>query len=438
MTVTGVLLLATCLVILCLMRQSQLFTKTRKDAPRDEESKNAELLIRAGYIHKELAGVYTLLPLGARAVNNIANIVREEMNSIGGVEMQSAALQKKEAWQKSGRWDDQVLDVWFKTQLKNGTEVGLASTHEEPLALMMKDYISSYKDLPRYIYDVRSVFRNETRAKSGLMRGREFFWKALYSFSENKEQHDEFYKKSQDAYMPVFQRIGLGDTTFLTFASGGSFSQYSHEFQTVCDAGEDLVYIDEEKGIAVNKEVYTDEVLADLGLDKEKLVERKAVEVGNIFSLADKFSEPLDLNYMDSEGKKQTVYMGSYGIGISRLLGVLAENLSDEHGLSLPVSVAPFAVHLVTFGNNEAIFTEAESLYHDLKQAGVEVLFDDRDGRPGEKLRDADLIGIPYRLVVSEKASENGGVEVKKRSTGDIEFMDASRIVAYITEIINT
>lgn len=417
------------------MKQSRLFTKTRKEAPSDEVSKNAQLLIRAGYVYKEMAGVYTLLPLGLRVVNKIAQIIREEMNDIGGVETQSAALQSKESWQATNRWDDEVVDNWFKTELKNGMELGLAFTHEEPLTAMMRDYISSYKDLPRYVYDIKTVFRNETRAKSGLMRGREFFWKALYSFSESEEQHNEFYEEAKQAYLRIFKRVGLGDTTYLTFASGGSFAQYSHEFQTISEAGEDTIHIDNAKNIAVNKEVYTDEVLKDLGLNKSNLVEKKAVEVGNIFSLSTKFSEPLGLSFTTQEGEQKHVIMGSYGIGITRLLGVIAENLSDEDGLVLPQSVAPFKVHVVTFGKNEAIFREAGSLYHDLKNAGIEVLFDDRENvGPGEKLRDADLIGIPYRLVVSEKSSENGGVELKNRATGEVEFMDPSRIVAYFGE----
>lgn len=417
------------------MKQSRLFTKTRKEAPSDEVAKNAQLLIRAGYVYKEMAGVYTLLPLGVRVVNKIADIIREEMSAIGGIETQSAALQSKEAWEQSGRWDDEVLDVWFKTQLKNGTELGLATTNEESHTKMMRDYISSYKDLPQYVYDIRTIFRNEMRAKSGLMRGREFFWKALYSFSENEEQHNEFYEQAKIAYMNVFKRVGLGDTTYLTFASGGSFSQYSHEFQTLSDAGEDTIYVDNAQGIAVNKEVYTDEVLSDLGINKSNVVEQKAIEVGNIFSLGTKFSEPIGLTFMDQEGKQQDVIMGSYGIGITRLLGVIAENLSDEDGLVFPESVAPFKVHVVTFGKNEAIFREAESIYHDLKNAGIEVLFDDREHvGPGEKLRDADLIGIPYRIVVSEKSSEHGGVEVKNRKTGAVEFMDSSRIVAHFSD----
>ncbi len=415
------------------MKQSRLFTKTRKEAPSDETSKNAQLLIRAGYIHKELAGAYVFLPLAKRSLEKIANIIREEMDAIGGTEIQSTALQGKESWQKTDRWNDDVVDNWFKTALKNGTELGLAFTHEEPLAAMMTNFISSYKDLPAYPYDIRTVFRNEARAKSGIMRGREFYWKALYSFSKDKEQHDEFYEQAAEAYERIFQRVGLGNATYKTFASGGSFAKYSHEFQTLCDAGEDTIYVSREKNIAINKEVYTDEVLSELGLDASELTEEKAVEVGNIFSLSDKFSAPLDLTYTNETGKPQTVYMGSYGIGISRLLGTIVETLSDDKGLVLPESVAPFKIHLLTFGKNENIWREAESLYHDLKKAGVEVLFDDRDLGPGQKFNDTDLIGIPYRVVVSEKSNENGGVEITHRATGEVEFMDSSRVVAHFS-----
>ncbi len=416
------------------MKQSQLFTKTRKEAPTDEASKNAQLLIRAGYIHKVFAGGYTFLPLAVRVLDNIAAIIRDEMNAIGGQEMQSTALQSKEPWILTNRWDDDVVDNWFKTQLKNDTELGLAFTHEEPMALMMKNFISSYKDLPAYPYDIRSVFRNEARAKSGVMRGREFYWKALYSFSQNEEEHAVFYEKAAHAYTRIFERIGLGDTTYKTFASGGTFSKYSHEFQTICDSGEDTIYIDEKTGIAINKEVHNDEVLAELGIEKNTLIEKKAVEVGNIFSLADKFSEPIGLTYTSEQGKPQNVFMGSYGIGISRLMGVVVETMSDEKGIVWPEEISPFTIHLLTFGKNENIFREAENLYHDLKNAGIEVLFDDRDLGPGQKLNDADLMGMPYRVVVSEKSVENGGVEITKRDSGDVEYIDQNRVVAYFTE----
>ena len=278
------------------MKQSQLFTKTQKHAPSDEVSLNAQLLIRAGFIYKEMAGVYTFLPLGLKVIDKIADIVRDEMNKTGGIEMQSSALQKKETWEKTDRWDDNVVDNWFKSKLKNNTEVGLAFTHEESISSMMTNFISSYKDLPVYPYDIRTMFRNEVRAKSGLMRGREFFWKALYSFSRDEREHNVYYEKAKIAYKNVFNRAGLKDNTFLTFASGGTFSKYSHEFQAVSDAGEDTIYISEEKGIAVNKEVYNDETLKDLSLKKEDLIEKKAIEVGNIFSLGYKFSKAFILH----------------------------------------------------------------------------------------------------------------------------------------------
>jgi prolyl-tRNA synthetase len=409
------------------MKQSQLFTKTRKEAPKDEISVNAQLLIKAGFVNKEMAGVYSFLPLGLRVINKIANIIREEMDKTGGVELQSTALQKKEVWEKTGRWDDNAVDNWFKTKLKNGTELALAFTHEEPMSNLMTGFISSHKDLPVYAYDIRTVFRNEARAKSGIMRGREFFWKALYSFSKDEQQHDEYYEKAKVAYKNVFERVGLGGITFMTFASGGSFSKYSHEFQTLSEAGEDTIYVDEKKGIAVNKEVYTDEVLQDLGLKKEELVEKRAIEVGNIFSLGHKFSEPFGLKYKDEKGEDKLVFMGSYGIGISRLMGTVVECFNDEKGIIWPESVAPFAVHLISLKKDE----EAEKIYEQLKEKGIEVLFDDREVSAGEKFADSDLIGIPCRIVVSEKSLAGGGVEVKKRNESE------SNIMA-VDEFINT
>ena len=406
------------------MKQSKLFTKTQKFAPKDETSKNAQLLIRGGFIYKEMAGVYTFLPLGLKVINKISNIVREEMDMTGGVEIQSTALQRKDVWEKTGRWDDSLVDNWFKTKLKNGTELSLAFTHEEPMSSMITNFVSSHKDLPVYIYDIRTVFRNEARAKSGIMRGREFLWKALYSFSKDEAEHNVYYEKAKIAYTNIFNRVGLGEKTFLTFASGGTFSKYSHEFQTVSEAGEDTVYIDEEKNIAVNKEVYTDEVLKDLGLNKSELVEKKAIEVGNIFSLGNKFSEPFGLKYKDEKGSEQFVFMGSYGLGISRLMGTIVETFNDEKGMVWPEAVAPFKIHLISLNKDK----EAEKIYKELTGKGIEVLYDDRDARAGEKFADSDLIGIPYRIVVSEKSFEKGGVEIKKRDEKDSRIIKAEEI----------
>ncbi len=399
------------------MRQSKLFTKTKKEAPTDEVSKNAELLIRGGFIHKEMAGVYSYLPLGLRVLNKIENIIREEMNAVGGTEMRTAVLQNKEIWEKSNRWDDAIVDTWFKTKLKNGGEVGLSFTNEEAYSNILKQYVSSYKDLPIYPYDFKDIFRNEVRSKSGIMRGREFYWKALYSFSRNEDEHNEFYEKMKIAYQNIFKRSGIGHLTYMTFASGGSFSKYSHEFQTVISVGEDTIYLDEDSSIAINKEVYNDETIKGLGLKKEKLVEKRAVEVGNIFSLGTKFSEPFDLKYKDEKSQDKLVIMGSYGIGLGRLMGTVVEALADDKGIIWPESIAPFQVHLLLLGEDESVKKEADKIYDTLMKKNIEVLFDDRDSiSPGEKFAEADLLGMPYRLVVSSRSMKEGGIEVKKRN----------------------
>ena len=414
------------------MRLTHLFTKTTKQAPADEVSKNAQLLIRAGFVHKEMAGAYTFLPLGHKVLHNIIGIVREEMNAIGGQEIELTSLQDKTIWEQSDRWSDEAVDVWFKTQLQNGTDVGLGFTHEEPITRMMSHHIDSYKDLPRYAYQFQKKFRNEVRAKSGVMRTREFIMKDLYSFSRNQAEHDAFYEKSKVAYAKVFERLGIGDETFLTFASGGSFSKYSHEFQTLTDAGEDTIYVDRNKRLAVNEEVFTDEVLADLELNRDDLEEHKAAEVGNIFSLGTKFSDAIGLHFTDEDGTQKPVIMGSYGIGPARVMGVITELMSDDRGLVWPENVAPAKVHLVCIGDDETTVAEADKLYETLTEKGVEVLYDDRNLRVGEMLGDADLIGIPHRVIVSEKSLSNGGVEVKKRTDADSSVIPVDQLVSQL------
>jgi prolyl-tRNA synthetase len=405
------------------MLQTNLFTKTRKEAPADEVSKNAELLIRAGYIHKEMAGVYSFLPLGLRVLTKIVGIIREEMNVIGGQELQMTALQSKELWEKTDRWDDTKVDNWFKTKLKNGADVGLGITHEEPLTRLMTEHVSSYRDLPIYPYQFQTKFRNETRAKSGIMRGREFLMKDLYSFSRNDEEHALFYEKIKQSYKNIFNRLGIGDRTCLTFASGGIFSSFSEEFQTVSDAGEDTIYIDKKSGVALNKEVYTDENLDKLGLAKENLEEKRSIEVGNIFNLGTRFSQALDLTFLDEKGEKKPAVMGSYGLGPTRVMGTIVEVLSDKDGIVWPASVAPFDIHLIPVGDDESVRGEAAKLYAKLLEEGLDVLLDDRALRPGEKFADSDLIGIPKRIVVSAKTIANGKYELKDRKTGEIEMI---------------
>lgn len=413
------------------MRQSQLFTKTRKEAPKDEEAKNAQLLIRAGFVHKEMSGVYVYLPLGLRTLNKIVQVIREEMNAIGGQEIAMTALQDKSLWEKTDRWDDAKVDNWFKTEFKSGGETGLGITHEEPITRLMLDHVSSYRDLPFSAYQFQNKFRNEMRAKSGIMRGKEFLMKDLYSFSRDDEEHQAFFEKAREAYRTVFARLGIGDRTLLTFASGGIFSEFSEEFQTISDAGEDTIYVDEERGIAVNQEVLNDATLATLGLNRATLVERKAIEAGNIFNLGTRFSEPLGLTYMAEDGSSKPVVMGSYGIGPTRAMGIIAETLSDEKGLVWPEAVAPFRYHLVSLaGNDGDVSALADSLYDEMVLAGVEVLYDDRDARAGEKFADSDLIGIPYRVIVGKDALATGSYELVNRATGEVTKLRKEELFA--------
>jgi prolyl-tRNA synthetase len=409
------------------MKQSKLFTKTRREAPADETAKNAQLLVRAGYIHKEMAGVYSYLPLGLSVIKKIENIIRDEMNAIGGVEMKTSILQNKEIWEKSNRWDDSIVDNWFKTKLKNGGEVGLSFTNEEAYSNILKEYITSYKDLPIYPYDFKDIFRNEARSKSGVMRGREFYWKALYSFSRDEAEHNAFYEKAKIAYQNIFEKVGIGNLTYITLSSGGTFSKFSHEFQTITEAGEDIIYVDEKNKIAINKEVYNNDVIESLGLKKENLVEKKAVEIGNIFTLGTKFSEPFDLKYKNEKGEDKLVFMGSYGIGLGRLMGTIVEVFADEKGLIWPESVAPFKYSLVEITSDDlAVRQTSERIYKKLGEANV--LYDDRDLRAGEKFADADLLGMPFQIIISEKNIASGKLELKNRKTGETKMISESEI----------
>src|SRR3989344_5333311 len=400
------------------MRQSILFTKTRREAPKDEVSKNAILLTRAGFIHKEFAGVYSFLPLGLLVLKKIENIIRREMNILGGQEVELTALQDGDVWNKTGRWSDEVIDVWFKTKLKSGSDVGLAPTHEEPLTQLLSEYISSYRDLPLSVYQFQTKFRNELRSKSGILRGREFLMKDLYSFSRNEEEHDKFYEKVKSAYRSIFNQVGIGDSTYLTKASGGSFSKYSHEFQTIIEAGEDTIYITlEDKKEATNKEIE----------ESNGRKEEKAIEVGNIFSLGTRFSEDLGLVFTDEAGVKNPVIMGSYGIGLSRLMGTVVEVLSDEKGIVWPKEIAPFQVHLLSLTAESKEL--ADEMYKTFISQGIEVLYDDRDLRAGEKFADADLIGIPTQVLIGARTLESKMLEVKDRATGEVNEMTLNHLI---------
>jgi prolyl-tRNA synthetase len=376
-----------------------------------------------------MAGAYTFLPLGLKVIERINQIIREEMDGIGGQEIHMPSLQEDRLWKLSDRWDDDKIDVWFKTELKAGGEVGLAWTHEEVITDIMRQYVASYKDLPFFVYQVQTKFRNEMRAKSGIMRTREFWMKDLYSFCATPEQHDTFYEACAEAYHRIFNRIGIGDMTYRTFASGGAFTKFSHEFQTLAEAGEDIVYVNEEKGIAVNEEVLEQADLSELGVTREELTKRKSIEVGNIFSLGTKFSESIGLTYKDETGAEQPVIMGSYGIGPARAMGTVVDLLADDKGIVWPTSIAPYQVHLVGLnGEDAAIKDWTDGIYTSLQQKGITVLYDDRDARPGEKFADSDLLGMPYRIVASKKTKESGQFEVVTRATGEVRLLSEAEL----------
>lgn len=414
------------------MRLSQLFTRTSKSVPSGETAKNAQLLIQAGFVYKVMAGVYAYTPLGLKVLENIKRIVREEMNAVHGQEIIMSSLQRKETWEGTGRWSDEVVDVWFKSKLKDETEVGFGWSHEEAILEMMQQYVKSYKDLPTSVYQFQTKLRNELRAKSGIMRGREFVMKDMYSLHASQEDMDLYYNKVIEAYKRCYDRFGLGESTFVTFAGGGAFTKFSHEFQTICDAGEDILYVNNDRSVAVNEEVL-DDATNELGIDKSQLSPVKSAEVGNIFKFGTEKSEQMGIYFTDSDGTQKPIYLASYGIGITRVMGVIVEKLADDKGIVWPESVAPAKVYLVRIGGDEAI-KHANELYDELTAKGIEVLYDDRDERPGTKFADSELMGIPYRVTVSDRLLETERYEFTKRSNSETVELTRHELFAKLSD----
>lgn len=407
------------------MRFSQLFLKTTKDVSKEEVSRNAQLLTRAGFVSQLMAGVYSYAPLGLKVLANIERIVREEMDKLGGQEILLPALQPREIWDTTGRWD--AIDVLFKLKGAGDRDLALGPTHEEAVTPLALSVISSYKDLPVAVYQIQTKFRNEARAKSGLLRGREFRMKDMYSFHTEQADLDAFYDRVLAAYLRVYERIGLGEKTVVAYASGGAFSKYSHEFQTLTESGEDIVYRIPGTKYAINKEIIEDrEALAGIlpdykDGDELKLETAKAIEVGNIFKLGTRFSSAFGLVYADKDGKRVNPVMGCYGIGPSRMMGTIAECLSDDKGLVWPEEVAPYKVGVINLRANDAACVAAcEALYGELQAQGVSVLYDDRDVSAGVKFSDMDLIGLPWQAIIGPKGVAEGKVEWKNRASGEV------------------
>jgi len=412
------------------MKYSKLFGKTTKTVPSDADSINAKLLTQGGFIQKEISGVYNYLPLGLRVLTKIQNIVREEMDKIGGQEILMPAITQEESWITTGRNN---MDVLFHFKGQGDTNLVLNPTHEEVVTPLAQKYLFSYRDLPVAIYQIQNKFRNEARAKSGLMRGREFNMKDLYSFHTDEADLDKYYEVVKKAYFQIYKRLGIGDITVLAFASGGAFSQFSHEFQTLNKNGEDTVYLCPKCKVAINKEIIdTQKTCPECGNDKLEAV--KATEVGNIFKLRTKFSKAFNFYYSDQNGQEKIVEMGCYGFGPSRTMGTIAEICNDEKGIIWPKSIAPYQVHLVGLDLFEdEIKNKAEEIYQKLLANNIEVLFDDRSEiTAGAKFADADLIGIPVRLVISKRSLEKGGVEFKNRDQQNAEIISVDNLIEKI------
>jgi prolyl-tRNA synthetase len=413
------------------MKQSHLLTKTKRFLSQQEPSINARLLEQAGYISKLMAGVYSYLPLGLKALNNVERIVREEMNALGAQEILMPALQPKEIWETTERWN--TVDVLYKLTARD-KEIALGPTHEEVVTPLVQQYVQSYKDLPQAVYQIQTKFRNEARPKSGLLRGREFRMKDLYSFHTAEKELDAYYDKVKESYIKIFDRCGLGAITYFTYASGGIFSKYSHEFQTVTPYGEDIIYICEPCKIAINKEIIED-LKGCPECETKELIERKAIEVGNIFKLKDRFSIPFGFNYTDKEGKQHPVIMGSYGIGTSRLVGAIVEVMHDDKGIIWPEQIAPFTVHLLSLVKEQQDKEKVEAFYYLLEGEGISVLYDDRDAQAGEKFADADLLGMPWRIVVSSKTLAQNGAELKARTQKEAQLLPFDKVIELLRDL---
>lgn len=412
------------------MRESHLFFRTQKDFPKDEVAINAQFLIRANFVQKLMAGVYSFLPLGWRTRERIINVIREEMNALGSAEIIMPALHPKSVWEPTGRWDT-LSKIMYQFKDHSGREVGLGPTHEEVIASIAKPIINSYADLPLSVFQIQTKFRDEPRAKSGLLRGREFTMKDLYSFHEDEASLSKFYDEAKKAYTKIFSRLGL--KTYITEASGGDFSkEFSHEFMVESEAGEDEMIVCRLCGFAQNKEITKLKAGVSCPHCQSGVLDKvNAIEVGNIFKLGTKFSEPIDFFFKDKNGRNQPVIMASYGIGVERLMGTIVELHHDEKGIIWPEEAAPFQVHLLTIGEGTSELQRfSDQVYNHLVKEGVEVLFDDRENlSAGEKFFDADLLGMPWRAVVSEKTMVQEKVEMKKRNSKETKLVKVGELI---------
>lgn len=408
-------------------------SKTAKNVAADSESINAKLLVQAGFVDQEMAGVYTWLPLGLVVLRKIEDIVREEMNALGASEIFMPSLQPKEYWDATNRWEG--VDVLFKLKSQTGKDYALGCTHEEVVTPLIKKFVQSYKDLPLAVYQINTKFRDELRAKSGVLRGREFRMKDMYSFHTTQEDLSAFYQRALKAYVRAYSRCGL--QVKVVQASGGVFTQnLSHEFQALTDAGEDVLIACEKCEFGENTEIATKsegEACPNCGAT---LVKTKGIEVGNIFDLGTKYSDAFELDFTGEDGTRKRVLMGCYGIGTSRLVGSIVEASHDDKGMIWPKSVAPALVHLVRLGTEPETITAGDALYEELRAAGVSVFYDDRDASAGAKFGDADLMGMPLRLTISKRMIAEEAIEWKARTEAEATKVTRAEVMEKIQAFI--
>jgi prolyl-tRNA synthetase len=411
------------------MRQSKLFYKTSKQAPKEAEVISHKLLTRADFVSQLSSGIYSFLPLGWKVHQKIEKIIREEMERIGGQEIFLPALQPRNLWEETGRWKNMAPPL-FKLKDAHQKDLALGSTHEEVITDLIRKRIKSWRDLPLYLFQIQTKFRNEMRATGGLLRTREFIMKDLYSFNSSEKEAEDFYQKVKKAYFKIFKRCGL-KTISVEAVSGTIGGKFSNEFMVEAEIGENKCLLCKKCDFAANVEKVGE--IKSCPVCGCKLGTKNYIEVGHIFYLGDDYSKKMSALFVDKDGKSKPILMGCYGIGLGRLMATIVEVNHDEKGIIWPKEVSPFQVHLIRIDNNGRGKRISEKIYQNLQKDEIEVLYDDRaDKTPGEKFAEADLIGIPLRLVLSEKTLSKNSVEIKKRNEKVLRLVKIEKLDSFL------
>ena len=413
---------------------SKLLLPTLKDAPQEAEVISHKLMLRAGMIRRVASGIYTWLPLGLKVLRKIETIVREEMDSSGAQEVLMPMVQPKELWEETNRWEKMGPEL-LRIQDRHNRDFCLGPTHEEVITDLIRNNVKSYKELPLNIYQIQTKFRDEVRPRYGVMRGREFLMKDSYSFNEDEACLQETYLTMRDTYKKIIERIGL-DYKIVAADSGAIGGDASEEFHVLAETGEDTIAISDASEYAINTELLLKEGEDIASLEgkpspdgKGVIQIKKGIEVGHIFQLGKVYAEDMKANVLNKEGKASTLFMGCYGIGVSRLVAAAIEQNNDDKGIVWPHSIAPFDINIIAIGysKDQKITDASIKLYSELKDMGYEVLLDDRKDGYGTKMKDSELIGVPLNIIIGKKFIETNEIELKSRN-GDSSTNDISNI----------